>query len=147
MKRQQSVLQVLGATLGVGLLITLLLLLENGYFNHFFKTIGVYPVPDSYTALFFVDAESLSEEFASVENLKKFTFGVYNHENEDQNYGFLVDVYADDKTLPVTKGNLYVKPGETVYYDVAFDARNYPANSIVYVMLPNHQKSIDFKIK
>jgi hypothetical protein len=146
-KRSRFFFKAIAATIAVGVFITILLLAEIGYFDTTFKKLGVYPVPESYTALFFVNAESLAEEFDYVQSLKNFSFGVYNHENEDQNYSFSVDVYAGDKTIPVTKGTLYVKPGETVYYDVALDVEDYPKNSIVYVTLPTHQKSIDFKIK
>ncbi len=146
-KRSRYFLKAIMATVAVGVFITVLLLAEIGYFDTIFKKIGVYPVPESYTALFFVNPESLAEEFDYVQSLKSFSFGVYNHENEDQNYSFSVDVYAGSKTIPVTKGNLYVKPGETVYSDVELDVDDYPKNSIVYVTLPSHQKSIDFKIK
>jgi hypothetical protein len=135
------------ATFVVGIFITVLFLAEIGYFDSLFKKIGVYPIPESYTALFFVNAESLSQEFEYVKTLKQFSFGVYNHENADQNYSYSVDVYAGDKTIPVTKGTLYVKPGETVYSDIQLDVEDYPNNSIVYVTLPSHHKSIDFKIK
>lgn len=146
-KRSRYILKAIMATVVVGVFITVLLLAEIGYFDSVFKKIGVYPVPESYTALFFVNAESLAEEFDYIKSLREFSFGVYNHENEDQNYSFSVDVYANDKTIPVTKGTLYAKPGETVYYDVDLNVDDYPKNSIVYVTLPTHQKSIDFKIK
>lgn len=146
-KRSRYFVKAIMATVVVGVFITVLLLAEFGYFDAVFKKIGVYPVPESYTALFFVNPESLAEEFDYVKSLKSFSFGVYNHENTDQNYSFSVDVYAGEKTIPVTKGSLYVKPGETVYSDVELDVEDYPKNSIVYVSLPTHQKSIDFKIK
>lgn len=145
-KRTYYVFRVVAATIVVGSLVTLLLLLENGYFNTIFKKIGVYPESESYTALFFVDAESLAKESEYVDNLKTFTFGVYNHENEDQTYSFLVDVTSSDISTPVTNGTLYAKPGETVYYNVELDVAGYPKNSIVSVTLPSHQKSIDFEI-
>ncbi|MFM2340101.1 MAG: hypothetical protein RLZZ360_737 [Candidatus Parcubacteria bacterium] len=146
-KRLRYLVKAILTSLAVSFFIAVLLLLENGYFDLVLKKIGVYPVSEAYTALFFVDAETLADDFDYVKNLKKFTFGIYNHENADQNYSFSVDVYAGEKTIPITKGNLYVKPGETVNTDIELDVDDYPKNSIVYVTLPSHQKSIDFKIK
>lgn len=145
-KRTNYVFRVVAAAMVVYSFVALLLLLENGYFNTIFKKVGVYPEPESYTALFFVDAELLAKESEYVGNLKTFTFGVYNHENENQTYSFLVDVTSKDISTPVTNGTLYAKPGETVYYHVELDVADYPKSSIVNVTLPSHQKSIDFEI-
>ena len=145
-KRTYYVFKVAAATIVVGSLVALLLLLENGYFTTIFKKVGVYPESESYTSLFFVNAESLAKESENVDNLKTITYGVYNHENEDQAYSFLVDVSSSDISSPLANGTLYAKPGETVYYNVPLDVADYPKNSIVYVTLPSHQKSIDFEI-
>jgi hypothetical protein len=134
-------------TFAVGLFFAVILLLENGYFDSVFKKLGVYPMPEAYTALFFTDVEKLTAEFESTQSLKKLTFGVYNHENVDQNYDFIVTVKADDEILPITNGTLFANPGETVYSTIELDVNDYPTNSIVYVTIPAVKKSIDFKIK
>ena len=67
-KHSQYILKAIMATIVVGVFITILFLAEIGYFDTVFKKIGVYPVPESYTALFFVNAESLAEEFDYVKS-------------------------------------------------------------------------------
>jgi hypothetical protein len=125
----------------------LLLLTESGYFNNLFKKIGVYPVPDVYTALFFVDAEKLSLSREGENVTDDFTFGIYNNEGADQEYPFWVNVYTGTTSFLVQKDSLFVKSGETAYKQIAFeDIERYGDSGIVSVILPFHNKSIDFKI-
>ena len=126
--------------------VTLLLLIEGGVFNGLFKSLGVYPEPEYYSALFFKDPDQFSEVQQGKNDISEFTFGVYNHENSQQNYPFSVIVYSGDKTIPVINDSVVIENGETGYYTVQFDEKDYPTNSIVYVTLLFHQKSIDFKL-
>lgn len=133
------------ASLVMVLLFLVMLSIENGYSNHFFASFGIYPKQEEYTVLFFNESEKLSSEIISGEKFD-FTFGVKNVEGRDMNYRFVVEVLSGSKSTLVDSGSLFVKSNETNYKTIELNKAQYSKGSLVYVILPLHNKSIDFII-
>lgn len=120
--------------------------IENGRFNYYFKLIGIYPQYERYTVLFFVESEQLSNESKNNESLT-FTFGIENIEGENKNYQYMVEIWSGEKNEVIDGGYIKVNYNEKSYKTIQInEISKYPKGSMVYVILPLNNKSIDFKL-
>lgn len=118
---------------------------ENGYLNAFFAKVGVYPVSENYTALFFADSEQLSNLDEHSDAIE-FSFGVLNREGEDLVYDYVVKVVTDTDFIILDEGIISVSSKETVYHKTVVDRAVFKKGSDVYVVLPSYNKTISFEI-